>query len=203
MVTPISFQELLNEVSDYCRSMLTHSRCENLAFHNWRHTADVVANCSFISQNISLKAHEREELLLAAYFHDMGHIKSADGHETLSSEYAVNFLKRYHFNNEHIQHIKNAIAATTMPQRPNTMIGAILCDGDLAHLGQKSFFTKNEGLRVELHELYDKNFSDLEWIRFNICFLKKHHFHTAFARNYYAAQKASNLMILEQTALKL
>ena len=189
---------LLNAIKYYCRSSMEHGRCSNLPYHNWDHTKDVVSNCLFIGRNLALNMNEMEELIIAAYFHDLGQMKTSIGHEALSSYYAGVFLNQYHYDENSIRAIQAIIAATKMPQCPHTKLQDIICDADLAHLGQPIFFEKNKQLRAEIEILHQKRYEDTKWAEMNIKFLRGHEFHTAFAREYFGPQKIKNLEALER-----
>lgn len=197
----ISSHELIDKVSAHCKSEMKQSRCSSLPFHNWKHTIEVVANCLFISENFGLADLEREELSIVAYFHDMGQIRTAKGHETLSCYYVEDFLKQYHYAKRRVKEIQGLIVSTKMPHGPVTGLQKIICDADLAHLGKKCFFKRNEKLRVELEELYGKPYRNAEWKGLNVKFLREHRFHTDFAKGYYGPQKIKNLGILEEGLL--
>ncbi len=190
--------QLTKKAKEYCKELLKASRCNDFQFHNWKHTRDVVRNAIFIGKNEGVSNDTLEELIIAAYFHDLGNIKSIDGHEILSCYYAKEFLLSESFPEKRIKNAVNIIKATQMPQQPVTIAQKVICDADLAHLGKKNFISKNKHLRKEWHEQCDMTFTDEQWLVMNVKFLKEHTFHTGFAQKHYNEQKIENLVILER-----
>tara|TARA_R110002020_G_scaffold475938_1_gene714716 strand:- start:12236 stop:12673 length:438 start_codon:yes stop_codon:yes gene_type:complete len=142
-------ESLIEKVRAYCKEVMASSRCKNLPFHNWQHTKDVVRNSEFLAKHEKLPEETVEELIIASYFHDIGHIKEAAAHEKLSCEFAQEFLKKEGYPDQRIINIIYNIKATAMPQHPETLSQKVICDADLAHLGKKNFFIKNSNLRKE------------------------------------------------------
>lgn len=189
--------QLITEIKDHCHQLISNSRCRELPFHNWDHTLDVVANAKAIAQGEHIDETHLELLIIAAYFHDIGHIESGEEHERTSCKYAAEYLNKHNYLPENIDKIKTLILTTAMPQTPHTQLQGIICDADLAHLGKTSFRLKNDRLRKEWHLYCGQKFTDKEWISMNIKFLKCHSFHTASAKAHYGKQKKENRKMLK------
>ncbi len=188
---------LIEKVRAYCKSIIEESRCKDLPFHNWKHTKDVVHASKSIAYNENLPEEKIEELLIAAYFHDIGNIQGPVEHEDLSCEYAQGFLGKEVYASHRIENVLNIINATKLPQNPKTLPQKIICDADLAHLGKKNFTTRNSMLRKEWSIFNDQKYTDEQWINMNIDFLKNHNYHTEFAQKNYAQQKKENIELLQ------
>lgn len=188
---------LIKKVQNFCKSEMSESRCTKLQFHNWGHTEDVVSNSLFIAEKEKLDDEAIEELIIAAYFHDLGNITSSEEHEKRSCNYAEKFLSKEGYFVGRILNVKKIIKATKMPQCPKNIAQCVICDADLAHLGERDFIIKNDNLRQELATYSNLEYTDQEWIAMNIEFLENHDFCTQFARTYYAKQKAKNIEILK------
>jgi uncharacterized protein len=185
--------ELIESVKLHCQTLMEHSRCKMLPFHNWQHTKDVVKNATFIAEHEKISKNTVEAIIVASYFHDIGNIKCSEGHEQLSCDYADVFLASIGVSISRITTIQNIISATKMPQRPVTIAQKVICDADLAHLGKKNFMLKNTSLRKEWEQHCNTSFSDEQWRAMNVQFLKNHSFHTAFAKAHFAKQKVANI----------
>lgn len=72
--------------------------------------------------------------------------------------------------------------ATKMPQHPDGILEQILCDGDLSHLGDKTYWDRCSKVRQELIFTRNKVMADQEWVDFELNFLLNHHYHTPVAR---------------------
>lgn len=188
---------LIEKARAHCYRLIEQSRCSKLPFHNWEHTQNVVRNVKEISSAEKIDLSELNLLVLAAYFHDVGHVKEAENHEKISCQYADDFLEKNGCNKENIKTVQNIIMTTVMPQNPQTELQRIICDADLAHLGKVSFGSQNEKLRREWSYYGNAEFSDREWFEMNIHFLERHSFHTEFAKKHFTNQKTENIEILK------
>jgi len=191
-------KELLLKVKNHCKTVLERGRCACLAFHNWQHTKEVVFHSKHIAQEEGLDQVAIEEIVIAAYFHDIGNDKEALNHEKTSCEYARLFLTQNKYCDQGIRNVLSLINATAMPQRPETIAQKVICDADLAHLGQKNFLEKNNNLRREWEQHHNISFTDGDWTSLNVKFLNDHLFHTDFAQSHYNKQKNENLSALKQ-----
>ena len=185
--------ELIEKVRVHCYDLMDNGRCALLQFHNWQHTEDVVENVQIIAKSEGLNQQCIEELIIAAYFHDLGNIKTFTGHEVLSCYYANSFLTSQKFPKNRLQIVLANIKATKMPQNPKTLSQKIMCDADLAHLGKTNFLTKNSNLRKEWEMHSNITFTDEQWVDMNLSFLSNHYFHTDSARKIYTAHKLENI----------
>ncbi|UZR97185.1 HD domain-containing protein [Chondrinema litorale] len=77
---------------------------------------------------------DRESVLIAAWFHDVGYITSHKNNEEISSKIAKKFLVKEGLANEQIAVIKNYIISTILTKTPKSLPEKILCDADLYHL---------------------------------------------------------------------
>jgi len=194
---PKTMNSLIQKTKIHCRQLIEHSRCSKLSFHNWQHTVNVVQNVHEIGAAEKIDNSSLELLVIAAYFHDVGHINGAEGHERISCGYATDFLKENGYRQENIEAIQGIIGATVMPQNPNTELQKVICDADLAHLGKTSFWDQNERLRKEWWDYYKKVFSDRQWVELNIRFFECHDFKTQYAKERFGKRKNRNMAQLK------
>lgn len=195
--------ELINNVRTYCQSLIESSRCKSMPFHNWEHTQDVVLNSELIAKHENLESNTIEELIIASYFHDIGHIDNAYEHEELSCKYAQEFLKKEGYGDHRIMNVIESIRATKINQAPKTISQKIICDADLSHLGKENFKTKNSQLRKEWEIYNGMEFSEEEWIEMNIAFMEKHLFYTSYAKENFSIQKLKNIEFFKSKSNKI
>jgi len=81
-------------------------------YHNFTHTAEVVKIAEEISTALAVKDDEREILLIAAWFHDIGYTKQCNGHEEIGVEIAQKFLRENEYPEEKIKRVSDLIIST-------------------------------------------------------------------------------------------
>jgi predicted metal-dependent HD superfamily phosphohydrolase len=182
-------QHLIEPVSKFVTDYLTGKLSADYVFHNLQHTHDVVAASEELATNAGLSHNDTATLLIAAWFHDIGYVDGAMGHEHRSAGTATEFLKKFGADDVTIEQVSLAIAATKMPQRPTTPIGALLCDADMSHLGKHFFWHRSSLLRHEFTKTGQSSIDDLTWIRQEIEFLENHQYKTEHGRLLYEASK--------------
>ncbi len=166
-------------------------------YHNLTHTLEVVEACSEIGAAMKLDRNQMEVVLLAAWFHDVGYVEGAEEHEERSARRAEQFLSAERYDAARTAEVIGCIRATTIPQRPQTLLQEIVCDGDVFHMGKKRFRARGDSLRMELELRTGKSFTDAEWVRKNIEFINRCTFHTKHARKGYGPRRAKNLAKLQ------
>ena len=136
----------------------------------------------------------KENILIAAWFHDSGFIKGAENHEEESVNIATEWLTFKKIKSEKINAIKDLILATKMGFIPDSDLKKVICDADCAHLASKNFFDLTTLLRKEWELTGNKNVDDIEWKTINIeFFTDKHKYYTDFALKNWSKGKAKNL----------
>lgn len=185
--------DLLTHVQDYVVRLLTEKIPPSIVYHNCTHTEAVVAATKILGKGNHLDEHQRCLLEIAAWFHDTGYVVSNFEHERKSIQIAKDFLYP-HLTDQELKEIIGAIEATIMPQNPKTLLEQCLCDADLYGLSLPSFYENSLLLRQEWQNLYQKHYTDQEWIAQNLIFLEKHEYHTPFAKKYFQTGKEENIL---------
>lgn len=193
---------LLKKTEEHVVKLFNESNLAGNYYHNNSHTLEVVAAAEEIGRNSGLSESELNTVLIAAWFHDTGYIKTADGHEELSAKFAENFLQKEGVNKSTVNEIVNCILATKVPQNPKNLLEKVICDADLYHLGSEEFFNRNEFLRIELEQGKGENFSETEWLENSIEFLSIHRFFTEYAEKKLGDQKRKNFLKLQKQLRK-
>lgn len=187
--TDINFDNLIASASEFAKENI-----KDLPYHNVKHTEHVVRAVREIGENEGLEEKNILLLEIAAWFHDTGYTQaSCSNHEENSSKISELFLNGK-LPEKDIQTIQECIMATRLPQTPRNLMEQIICDADLAHLGQDEFNTFSEALRQEKSEIVESgNISKTQWLMMNARFMSDHRYFTNYARTYYGPRKREYL----------
>lgn len=190
--------ELINKSEEYIKKILS-DRCPNhYRYHNFYHVQKVVEAAIKISESEKVTDEDKEIIILACLFHDIGYIDVCEGHELKSCTYARNFLTKENYPEIRIQQIESCILATKIPQQPKNKLEMIVCDADLHHLGSEDFLEVGNNLRYEIESGHNILFSDEGWLEKTISFNKNHSYFTNFAKLVYGTKKIRNINQLEK-----
>lgn len=145
---------------------------------------------------MSLREGECLIVLTAALFHDTGFLLSYENHEHYSIHIARETLPGFGYSAAQIDAITEVIAATKMPQRPNSLLQQIICDADLDLLGRDDFLPLNRKLLGEVLHFSPHRASYKDWLRNQMRFLEEHRFFTAAAEELRGPGKARNMALI-------
>lgn len=192
---------LLEQAEDFVQNLFKDKLSEAFLYHNFGHTLSVVNSVKLMAKDLELTSEEREQLLLAAWFHDTGYTKGCEKHEESSSKIAQSFLQEKNYPDDGIAKVVSLINATHMHYQPVNELEKIIKDADYSHLAKKDFSAVSELLRVELKSTSQKDFSDEEWAKENLKFLNQHRFYSDFAIQNWQTKKDKNIQkLLEKVA---
>jgi putative nucleotidyltransferase with HDIG domain len=194
---------ILSKVKEFIGKTFREEGSSQAHYHNFTHTAEVVKVAGEIADALGINAEEKESLLIAAWFHDIGHIKTCEGHEDVGIEMATKFLKENNYPSEGIDKVVALINATRMPRNPKNTLEEIICDADLHHLGTNNSEIKGELYRAELEALKGRKIPDEEWLMNNLKFFRHHKFFTEYARERFETQKNINYIKIEKKLKKV
>ncbi|MBK6481023.1 MAG: HD domain-containing protein [Saprospiraceae bacterium] len=183
--------EIIPLAKSYVQQLLTQLP-ESHYYHDWKHTQEVYDEASHLGVMAKLSEDQMEHLQLAALFHDTGFVKSYEDHETNSKAIAAEYLQSIDYPPDQIRMIQEVIEATRMPQKPTDKVGALLQDADLASLGSTTWETRSDLLRKELFAVLQKEYTDAEWVRYNMDFFKQTVYQTMEGKSKYDAIKDRN-----------
>jgi predicted metal-dependent HD superfamily phosphohydrolase len=196
--------KLISDAEIYVLNFLNKNLAKNYVYHNISHTQRVVENTKEICENITITQQEKEDVILASWFHDTGFIKGAINHEVESVGIAKNWLESQNVDAKRIEDICAIIMATKMGSKPNGKLEEIISDADCAHLASKKFLDYTALLRKEWELTGLKKVSDFDWIKENIEFFTlTQKFHTDYALKNWSGDKAKNLAKLIKSQNKL
>lgn len=168
-----------------------------LHYHSIEHTLDVKEAVERLSEMENINGHDKLLLITAALFHDIGFIRTYDGHEKVSAECAKKFLPDFGYSTKDINQIEGMILATQIPQSPKTKLEEIIADADLDYIGRDDIFLIGQRLQYEW-KLYGKISTLKEWHEIQLSFLKSHSFFTKSAIKLRESKKQENIKEIEK-----
>jgi len=184
---------LIEKTEQFVVDLLNESLDKNFVYHNIAHTQRVVEKTLELIEGETFSEAEKQALILAAWFHDVGYTVNPDNHEEESVVVATNFLKNEEVSDEVIDEVSRLITTTKMGVSPNTEVEKILKDADCSHVGSKNYSDFNELLRKERELVCNRTIKDVEWDDANLNFLTKHRFYTSKASKLWEKQKSKNI----------
>ncbi len=193
---------LLDIASEHVRTLFKDRLTPAYTYHNYDHTQAVVDSARVIGHDCGLADDDLLAVLLAAWFHDTGVTETYINHETRSAEIAERFLRLHGLADERIAIVRNCILATDLEKKPESIAEQVLCDADLLHLASDTFWDQAKLIRDEWEALLGYNYTNEQWLRKQIDFMKEQNFHTSVVREAHGEALAKNIRKLEKKLLK-
>jgi predicted metal-dependent HD superfamily phosphohydrolase len=190
----------LAKARDLALSLLHNSLPASLTYHSPYHTIDVVEQALSIAaaENIT-DPYALSLLESAAWFHDTGFTRTYHEHEAASCDIASELLPQCGATPLDIALINELIMATSLPQKPLSHLGKVLCDADLDYLGRNDFDIHSNNLRNEWLQVGIIKSPDA-FDAIQIRFLQKHEYFTSYSRRVRKPAKEAKLAQLADTA---
>lgn len=189
--------DIVKETEQYCSGLLIENIPENLTYHNYQHTLNVVGAAKEIGKAENLGKDEMDVLLVAAWFHDTGYTQTYLEHEEAGKKIAEEFLVSKGKDKGFIEKVKVCIDATKVPQKPINKVAAVLSDADAFHLADDRFLEISMKLRREWNNATNRNISKKIFLEQSLSFIKNHHYHTEYGKTVLAKEKEKNVKKLE------
>ena len=199
----ISETQYLSAVEGYVTPYFKEHILEKYVYHDLSHTKDVVWGVCRIGEAYHLGKEDMMVLQIAAWFHDLGYDKGPENHELRGAKLADAFLHENQFLLDRCKDIKNCILATKFPQKPEGLLQQIICDSDLSHLGEKSYWLKSSLVRHEMVITQNLVMTELEWVEFELNFMISHRYHTNVARELFERRKFKHILQLQKQKTRL
>lgn len=194
---------LINKAEQFVTKYLNDNLDSSFVYHNIAHTQRVVEKAYELIEDLELSDDEKEQLILAAWFHDTGFAKTIEGHEKESAALASSFLKSENTSEETIKKVSEIILATEMPYEPKNQLEGLIRDADCSHISSKNYEDYTSLLRKEWELTLGKKVSNSDWLQENIDFLTSHTFHSEIATKKWQKRKGLNLANLIQNHNKI
>ncbi len=189
---------ILDSVELYVKQFFEEQIPDKYVYHNLEHTLDVVMAAQIIGEGYTLSDKERESLEIAAWFHDTGYTEGADRHEERSCGYMRSYLTTLAYEATDIDAIADIIMATKSGMQPEDLLGQILRDADMSHLGSSQYWTRSGRVRHELSITKDVKMAEEEWLEREIDFMNTHEYQTLVARELFDKQKGRHIKELRK-----
>lgn len=188
--------QLLPEAEAHARVFL--KQCEEMGyeFHTIRHTEQVVMAVQEISIQENLPPETQSEIVLAAWFHDIGYTEKYVDHESASKRLTEEFLRLHGAETALIERVLALIEATRLGIEPETLEACIIKDADLYNLATDEALEYTAQLRTEWKRFCSKTYDDVTWFALNLDFYKNHKFYTSYGKEKLAQKKAANIKVL-------
>ncbi|MEM6719418.1 MAG: HD domain-containing protein [Bacteroidota bacterium] len=177
----MDYNRIISNSMHYVTYLLNCHLKPTIKFHNFHHTLSVVEACSTMAMFYQLSEEKRAILITSAWFHDVGYIKTTEGHEAVSKEFLIDFFKDKEVPKDFIQKCCQCIEATTLGHQPKNKLEAIIKDADYNHVISDNYWVLNERLKKEIESLNDIQLTQEIWYERNLMFLSS----LTFATSYY------------------
>lgn len=191
---------VLNKAKNYVENLFKDKLSSVYFYHNFIHTAQAVTKAEEIMNHSEISEADREKVLLALWFHDVGFTGcNAEGHEQKGVEIMTEFLLHENASREYIEEISKLILATEKYHQPENFLEEIMKDADFSHFASPFYNDSAEALRKEWELTGGMCFSNDEWNVMNVDFLKnKHKYFTDYAKENWEPLKMKNVKKLEK-----
>ncbi|AZA61308.1 MULTISPECIES: Pycsar system effector family protein [Chryseobacterium] len=191
---------ILDKAKNYVENLFKDKLSSVYFYHNFIHTTYAVQKADEIIKHTNLPEVDREKVLLALWFHDVGFTDcNAEGHEQRSSVIMKDFLKKDNFSDEYIDEVSRLILSTEKHHQPEGLLEMIMKDADFSHFASPFYNDSAEALRKEWELTGGMCFSNDEWNEMNVDFLKnKHRYFTDYAKENWEPLKLKNVKKLEK-----
>jgi predicted metal-dependent HD superfamily phosphohydrolase len=188
--------DLFKITDDFVLNLLKNQLDPNYVYHNYTHTKRVVKSTQEIIDNSQISVKEQKALIYAAWLHDTGYIKGAEGHEEESARIADDFLTEQNEIQEIKDLVKRLIIATKFNAAPSGPLEEIIRDADASHFAKEYYKETSELLQQEM-KLSGCDYTNKQWRKENIkVFTEKHRYYTAYAIKNWNTSKNNNLLKL-------
>lgn len=171
-------------------------------YHNYQHTHYVVSKIEEIIITENLSDDDKEIVLMAGWFHDVGYTIDKAKHEEHSITIATEFLQNENYDSEKLNKVVLCISATKLHETPRTLLEKILCDADFSHLADANYEAIAENLRLEFVNINCGTYTNEEWLLENIKVFNNHKYYTKYANLHWNMVKNENLKALHKKLKK-
>ncbi|MDP2526796.1 Pycsar system effector family protein [Maribacter dokdonensis] len=185
---------IVSKAEVFATDLLTGNIDPRFLYHNLRHTQRVVESTKELIEGENISDEESEQLLVAAWFHDLGYTKSYTDHEEQSCLLVKDFLAEHDMSVSFSEVVCSLIMATKKNYEPVNELEKIIRDADSSHFHIKNFVATTELLREELALIGKQSFTTADWREENIKLLRTNHrFYTDYAINNWQEGKDKNI----------
>lgn len=191
---------ILDKAKDYVENLFKDKLSSVYFYHNFIHTTYTVNKAEEIIKYTLISDKDKEKVLLALWFHDVGFTNcNGEGHEEKGVEIVTEFLLHENASREYIDEVAKLILSTQKYHQPQNLLEEIMKDADFSHFASPFYNDSAEALRKEWELTGGVCFSNDEWNVMNVDFLKnKHTYFTDYAKENWEPLKMKNVKKLEK-----
>lgn len=191
---------ILDKAKNYVESLFKDKLSSVYFYHNFIHTSFAVQKAEEIIKHSAISEAEREKIVLALWFHDVGFTDcNAEGHEERGAAIMQEFLKNENYPEDYIQDVTQLILSTQKYHQPENLKEMIMKDADFSHFSSPFYNDTAEALRKEWELTGGPCFSTEDWNVMNLDFLKnKHSYFTDYAKVSWEPLKQKNIKKIEK-----
>lgn len=172
---------LITEAYNYVMPLI-EAHCWHYFFHNERHTEQVFERVQYLADTEWISDIDREDLQIAALFHDIGFIEQYAKNEYIGSQIARKWLEGQHHDEKRIKKIERMIMATVIFSKPKTLLEQIMQDADLDNIGTEAGFENSLLIEKELKEIAEISIVGCQYWQYAYKIYHDFQFHTQAAR---------------------
>ncbi len=176
---------------------------QNHHYHNLQHNESVADAAVDLCDAMGIGESDTLEVILAAWFHDVGYTEGLENHEKRGCLHARVFLEEQKVREEYIRNVERLIVATDINSKPSGVLELIIRDADLHYLGENKFEHFSSMLRKEWELLQSEYYSEIQWLELNLSFLENHAYFTPAAKAFYNGQKEKNIQQIKSRRASL
>lgn len=193
--------QLIQEQADKSREFMAQADPSGVfTYHNWVHVAHVRDAAEALLKGSEFSVEHREDLLIAALWHDADIANGYLGHEERSARLAEASLQEIGFDSDRIDRVTRIILATDLRNVASQEDENIIKDADLAHLASPQYFEFYEALFQELEVSHGTSMSRDAWMEECVAFMERAVFHSKKGKEIFEEGKERNLAKLKSMA---
>ncbi len=190
---------ILLEAGIYVLDFFNQFSKAGLTYHNYQHTVNIVSLVEKIGSSAEGGNPFSKEVIeiaqLAAWFYNIGFLKSYDHPKEQSIEYLKIFLESNQFPTDRIERVVNCINVTKSGGSPTTDEQHLFSDALNAHQTCDSFFEQSPLLRLEWELVQNRYLSNFDWNQIQLQYLLQARFYTPFAKIHFEPLIAQNILV--------
>lgn len=172
---------------------------KKLPYHNWGHVRRFMRDADFLAVREHLTQLQRENVMIAAMFHDIGNIIARKGHEEIGRQILHELLLGTELEPRRAE-IERLVIATDYTREPKTLDEKIMRDADIASKGRRflgGFFYTGRKLRREMKEAGTFPKTEGEWL--DLCEqILSVPFYTATAQKHWDKGRLANIASIKR-----
>lgn len=185
-------KNIVQLTEEYVLKIFEHELPPNLHYHDLNHTMSVRETALILGAHYEIGEANMEAMEIAALLHDTGYVKAYTGHEQVSADLAISFLKSHNYPEDKIALVVDLIDATKLVYVPKNLLQRIIKDSDLNNLGQGKYMKTIANLRHEMKIFLNQEYEDAAFMEMNLKFMDGHSYFTEKANEIFNTKKAKN-----------